>query len=159
MKEKTANNYSRLAYWVNSFSRFLFSIEVVQKKPLAQPQPTNCAVQCFLASALGLGCRLVVQTATSRTDTMLRNTPTLTTDPPPLYKAMLKPFDGFPYYGQIETESFSTLTLLPVLIFDTSTLSTKGISLIIAPTATMVSVSLFTMPAGATPFFFMRYSV
>lgn len=54
------------------------------------------------------------------------------------------------------TVSFSTLTLLPVLILLTSILSTKGISLMMAPTATMVSVSLFTMPAGAVPFFFMR---
>ena len=51
------------------------------------------------------------------------------------------------------TASFSMLTLLPVLILLTSTLSTNGISLMMAPTATMVSLSLFIMPAGAVPFF------
>ena len=54
---------------------------------------------------------------------------------------------------------FFMVILLPVLIFVVSILSMNGISLMMAPTATMVSVSLFIMPMGAAPFFFMRYSV
>ena len=44
---------------------------------------------------------------------------------------------------------FSNRILFPVFIFEISTLSTQGISDIIAPTATTVSHSLFTIPAGA----------
>jgi len=52
--------------------------------------------------------------------------------------------------------SFSMLILLPVLIFEMSTLSMQGISLMMAPTAMMVSHSRFIMAAGAAPFFLRR---
>ena len=60
------------------------------------------------------------------------------------------------FFYSIQMVSFSMVTLLPVLILQMSILSMQGISLIIAPTATMVSHSLFIMPAGADPFFFIR---
>ena len=48
--------------------------------------------------------------------------------------------------------------LLPVLIFDVDFVYAWNF-VMMAPTAMMVSHSGLIMPAGATPFFFMRYNV
>lgn len=53
--------------------------------------------------------------------------------------------------------SFFILTRSPLFMASVSILSTHGIPARITPVATMVSVSLFTIAFGATPFFFNPY--
>jgi hypothetical protein len=50
----------------------------LQKTPYTQQQPAGCAAICVLASALGMGCRLVVQAATNGTKGMMEPTRPLT---------------------------------------------------------------------------------
>ena len=64
----------------------VFSIVVVAEEPYTQQQPVVCAVDSVLLSAFDLGCRLVVEAATSSTEAMLELRGLSCLTPPPLFK-------------------------------------------------------------------------